>query len=124
MRSGPPRSRFTGNQSQRPQQRGQTFESRGPDVRIRGGAHQIFERYVALAREAAIGGDRIAAENLYQHAEHYFRLANAARDGNSQAVPRPAAPPDVEVDRPDPEPGETDRDARQPGWGNDRPGFI
>jgi hypothetical protein len=83
MRSGPDqRSRF------RPQPRGpqssQTFDSNGPDVRVRGTAQQMFERYVALAREAATSGNRIAAENFYQHAEHYFRIANARRDGNSQ----------------------------------------
>lgn len=60
----------------------QTFDSSGPNVKIRGNAYQVFERYVALAREAASSGDRITAENLYQHAEHYFRIMNA----NGQAV--------------------------------------
>jgi hypothetical protein len=51
-----------------------------------------------LAREAATSGDRIAAENLYQHAEHYFRLNNARRDGNQQGMPpRPTTPADVEM---------------------------
>src|ERR1700730_3066807 len=62
----------------------QTFDSNGPNVKIRGNAYQVFERYVALAREAAASGDRIAAENLYQHAEHYFRVMNANGDANSQ----------------------------------------
>lgn len=39
-----------------------------------GNAHQKYERYVALAREAALNGDRVEAENWYQHAEHYFRV--------------------------------------------------
>ena len=39
-----------------------------------GNAHQNYERYLALAREAMSNGDRIEAENFYQHAEHYFRV--------------------------------------------------
>src|SRR3546814_3862717 len=50
--------------------RHQTFDSNGPNVRIRGNAHQVHEKYLALARDAASAGDRIAAENYYQHAEH------------------------------------------------------
>jgi Domain of unknown function (DUF4167) len=105
MRSGPDqrsRSRFNSNRQFRPQPRvpqsNQTFDSNGPDVRVRGTARQIFERYVALAREAATSGDRIAAENFYQHAEHYFRISNAGREGNSQQASRPTTPADVETD--------------------------
>lgn len=61
----------------RPPHRSQTFDSNGPNVKIRGNAYQVFERYLALAREAQSSGDRIAAENFYQHAEHYFRVMNA-----------------------------------------------
>ncbi|HXC27994.1 MAG TPA: DUF4167 domain-containing protein [Stellaceae bacterium] len=61
----------------RPPHRSQTFDSNGPSVKIRGNAYQVFERYLALAREAQSSGDRIAAENFYQHAEHYFRVMNA-----------------------------------------------
>jgi len=57
--------------------RQQNYDSNGPGVKIRGNAYQVFERYIALAREAASSGDRITAENLYQHAEHYFRIMNA-----------------------------------------------
>ena len=71
----------------------QTFESNGPSVKIRGTAYQVFERYVALAREAATSGDRIAAESFYQHAEHYFRVRNA--DGSPHNVPRPQGSPDL-----------------------------
>src|ERR671934_2872195 len=73
----------------------QTFDSNGPNVKIRGNAYQVFERYVALAREAAASGDRIAAENLYQHAEHYFRVMNAAHEGQQHRAMRPAATADV-----------------------------
>jgi len=77
--------------------RAQTFESNGPSVKIRGNAYQIFERYVALAREAAASGDRIAAENFYQHAEHYFRIMNSYGDGGQHAPPRPTTPVDLEA---------------------------
>jgi hypothetical protein len=77
--------------------RQQTFDSNGPNVKIRGNAYQVFERYVALAREAQTGGDRIAAENLYQHAEHYFRIVNAQGEGQGNAPPRPMTPADMEM---------------------------
>ena len=104
MRPGPnkrSRGRNNGNNPHhnRPRMphRIQTFDSNGPNVKIRGNAYQVFERYVALAREAAASGDRIAAENLYQHAEHYFRVMNANGETNVHGVPRPTTPADVEM---------------------------
>lgn len=58
----------------RPPSRNQIFDSSGPDVRVRGNAHQVFDKYQALAREAAASGDRIAAEAYWQYADHYFRM--------------------------------------------------
>src|SRR5215470_7232150 len=89
----------------RPPHRVQVFESSGPSVKIRGNAYQVFERYIALAREAASSGDRIAAENLYQHAEHYFRVMNADGNGqgNQMVPPRPMTPADTEMTQPEPE---------------------
>ena len=78
--------------------RSQTLDSNGPNVKIRGSSHQIFERYVALAREASISGDRVAAENLYQHAEHYFRVMNAARGGHQHHTTHPIAPANPETE--------------------------
>ncbi|HEU5096111.1 MAG TPA: DUF4167 domain-containing protein, partial [Reyranella sp.] len=49
-------------------------DSSGPDVRVRGNAHQVFDKYQALAREAAASGDRIMAEAYWQYADHYFRM--------------------------------------------------
>ena len=49
-------------------------------MRIRGNAYQVLEKYLAMARDATAAGDRIAAENFYQHAEHYFRIVNANGD--------------------------------------------
>ncbi len=105
MRPGPnkrSRGRNNGNNQHhnRPRMphRVQTFDSNGPNIKIRGNAYQVFERYVALAREAAASGDRIAAENFYQHAEHYFRVMNANGDANSQGgAPRPTTPADLEL---------------------------
>jgi hypothetical protein len=81
MRPGPnlKRQRGRNNGRNRPHMpvRAQTFDSNGPDVRIRGNAYQVLEKYLALARDAQAAGDRIAAENFYQHAEHYYRLINA-----------------------------------------------
>lgn len=103
MRPGPnkrSRGRNNGNNPHhnRPRlpHRSQTFDSNGPNVKIRGNAYQVFERYLSLAREAAAGGDRIAAENLYQHAEHYFRVMNANAENNPHA-PRPTTPADLEM---------------------------
>jgi hypothetical protein len=87
----------------------QTFDSNGPNVKIRGNAYQVFERYVALAREAQAGGDRIAAENLYQHAEHYFRIMNAQGEGQGHGAPRPMTPADLEMSG-DGEPREGDEE--------------
>lgn len=58
--------------------RNQVFDSNGPSGRIRGNAFQIYEKYQNLARDAAVSGDRILAENLYQHAEHYYRIHQSA----------------------------------------------
>ena len=59
------------------QQKMQVFDSNGPDVRIRGTAHQVTEKYLALAKDAASSGDRTLAENYLQHAEHYQRIINS-----------------------------------------------
>jgi len=63
------------------QPRSGNYDSSGPEGRIRGNAHQVYERYVGLARDALSAGDRIAAETYFQHAEHYFRIMNARNDG-------------------------------------------
>ena len=55
------------------------YESNGPDVKIRGSAQQIAEKYAALARDAMSSGDRVMAENYLQHAEHYNRIIAAAQ---------------------------------------------
>ncbi len=70
--------------------RAQTYDSNGPGGRIRGNATQVYEKYVALARDAMAAGDRVLAEGLNQHAEHYFRIINDSTDPEPL---RPPAPP-------------------------------
>jgi len=56
------------------------FESNGPDnVKIRGNAQHVFEKYQQLARDATAAGDRVLGENYLQHAEHYFRVLRAVQ---------------------------------------------
>ena len=63
------------------------YESNGPDVKIRGTASHVADKYVQLARDAQASGDPVAAENYFQHAEHYFRLIAAAQEQFRQANP-------------------------------------
>jgi hypothetical protein len=56
-----------------------SYDSRGPDVRIRGTALHVAERYLQLARDANTASNPVAAENYLQHAEHYFRLIAATQ---------------------------------------------
>ena len=96
-----PHGRHNGNNNpyrNRPQMphRSQTLDSNGPNLKIRGSSHQIFERYIALAQEASSSGDRVAAENLYQHAEHYFRVMKTANESHLHHSTRPTAPADLQ----------------------------
>jgi hypothetical protein len=63
------------------------YESNGPEVKIRGTASHIAEKYVQLARDAMASGDPVTAENYHQHAEHYFRLIAAAQEQLRQQNP-------------------------------------
>ncbi len=87
MRNGQKRMRGRGGhrKSQNPLTR--VYESNGPDVKIRGTANHIAEKYIQLARDAQSSGDPVAAENYYQHAEHYFRLIAAAQEQFRQQNP-------------------------------------
>ena len=86
-------------QQRRGNPRVQSFDSNGPDVRIRGNAFQINEKYLALARDAAAAGDRVLAESYYQHAEHYQRFINETstpedhHNHNRQSQPQPQHQP-------------------------------
>jgi hypothetical protein len=68
-----------------PMNRNHVFDSNGPDVRVRGTAQQLFEKYLQLGRDATSGGDRVMAESYFQHAEHYFRILNAMNQAAQQS---------------------------------------
>jgi len=61
-----------------------SFDSNGPEVKIRGSATQVYEKYLQLARDANSSGDRVMAENYLQHAEHYFRIMAAQQQQQQQ----------------------------------------
>src|ERR1700755_942560 len=94
------------------------FESNGPDIKIRGTASHVAEKYVQLARDARSSGDPVAAENYYQHAEHYFRLIAAAQEQFRQNQPQPR--PENEM------PAEEHEDEDSENFSNfgQEPGFV
>ena len=99
------------------------FESNGPDIKIRGTASHVAEKYVQLARDARSSGDPVAAENYYQHAEHYFRLIAAAQEQFRQNQPQPRA--DTEM-QPTPEDGDDEGESfshfgQEPGFAPQQP---
>src|ERR1700712_4227895 len=75
-----------------PLNRNHVFDSNGPDMRVRGTAQQLFEKYLQLGRDATSSGDRVMAEGYFQHAEHYFRILNAMAQASqqNQGVQQPA----------------------------------
>ncbi|WP_408015429.1 DUF4167 domain-containing protein [Sabulicella rubraurantiaca] len=77
-----------GNNGNQPLNRNHVFDSSGPDVRLRGTAQQLFEKYLQLGRDATSGGDRVAAEGYFQHAEHYFRILGAMNAAQAQQQER------------------------------------
>lgn len=93
------RGRNRGNGKRYTSVRNQTFESNGPDGKIRGTAQQVLDRYLALGRDAYSAGDPITAESFYQHAEHYFRMLHAAEaheaERNAERVARFEQPEEV-----------------------------
>lgn len=54
------------------------------DAKARHNASQTHERYLALARDALAGGDRVAAENYFQHADHYYRVVAGKNERRQQ----------------------------------------
>jgi len=81
------RGRGGGRKTSNPLQR--SYESNGPDVKIRGNALHVAEKYVQLARDASSSGDRVAEQSYLQHAEHYYRIVTAAQ----AQMPQPQPPP-------------------------------
>lgn len=113
MRNGQnKRMRGRNRKSQNPLTR--VYESNGPDVKIRGTATHVADKYVQLARDCQANGDPVAAENYYQHAEHYYRLIAVAQEQFRQANPyyRPENEPRDDGDEGD------DEGAEQTATGN------
>src|SRR6201996_7202574 len=117
------RNRNNNNNNNNNNRRGQNpmtrvFESNGPDIKIRGTASHVAEKYVQLARDARSSGDPVAAENYYQHAEHYFRLIAAAQEQLRQNQPQPRVDNDMSSSSDD---GEDEADYSNFGQ---EPGFV
>jgi hypothetical protein len=94
------------------------YESNGPDVKIRGTASHIADKYIQLARDAQASGDPVGAENYFQHAEHYFRLIAAAQEQFRQANPYYRPEQDAREDVSD---DTEDEAAEQPGAAAEQP---
>jgi hypothetical protein len=89
MRQGQNNKRSRGRGGRKPQNSSnRAYDSNGPDVKIRGTATHVCEKYQQLARDAISAGDRVTAENYYQHAEHYYRLLMASQT-LTDGQPRP-----------------------------------
>jgi len=85
MRSSKPRPRSKNNRNNNNRSvanvMNRVFDSSGPEGKVRGTPQQIIEKYQQLTRDSQLSGDRVAAENFQQHAEHYMRLqAEAQRE--------------------------------------------
>jgi len=84
---------FRNQQNGIPLNRNHVFDSSGPEMRVRGTAQQLYEKYQQLARDASGGGDRVLGEAYYQHAEHYFRIINAINQAQGQGQGQPGGQP-------------------------------
>jgi len=76
---------FRNQQNGIPLNRNHVFDSSGPEMRVRGTAQQLYDKYQQMARDAFSNGDRVTGESYYQHAEHYFRIISAINQ--AQGVP-------------------------------------
>lgn len=82
MRQGQKNNRMRGRGRKPSNPLTRSYDSNGPDVKIRGTANHIAEKYQSLARDALASGDIVMAENYYQHAEHYLRIIASAQSAN------------------------------------------
>jgi hypothetical protein len=80
---------FRNQQNGIPLNRNHVFDSSGPEMRVRGTAQQLYEKYQQLARDASSNGDRVTGEAYYQHAEHYFRIISAINQAQGQPNGQP-----------------------------------
>lgn len=96
-----------------------SYESNGPDVKVRGTAQHVAEKYLQLARDAQSSGDTVAAESYFQHAEHYYRILLAAQEQMAQQFGHSFPPNRAFVEDADDgdEEGEEEAQPFQPGTG-------
>ena len=92
MRQGPHKNRSR-SRGRRPtggggNQSGRVYESNGPDVKVRGTAQTVADKYMQLARDAHSAGDTVMAEGYFQHAEHYLRIVAASQPLPQQNTPQ------------------------------------
>jgi len=92
------RGRSRGNGKRHSSPRNQTFDSNGPEGKVRGTPQQILDKYLSLARDAASAGEHIAAEGFYQFAEHYFRILNADQQHRQRMAEAQQQAEDTEED--------------------------
>lgn len=92
MRPGQQNKRMRGRSRRGPSPLSRSYESNGPDVKIRGTAAHIAEKYAQLGRDATVSGDPVLAESYFQHAEHYFRIIAAAQAQFQQQNPNEPQP--------------------------------
>lgn len=81
------RGRGNGGGNKGPNPLTRSYEFNGPDVKIRGTAQHIAEKYLQLGRDAQATGDYVAAENYFQHGEHYLRIIASAQEQQRLANP-------------------------------------
>lgn len=103
MRQGQHKNRSRGRGRRQGSPVNRVFESNGPDVKVRGNAQHVAEKYLQLARDAQSSGDSVMAENYYQHAEHYLRIVAAAQsfaqqNGPPGGIRRPFGSEDMDDD--------------------------
>lgn len=86
MRPGQSNKRSRGRGRKGPSPLSRSYESNGPDVKIRGTAQHVADKYINLARDAQSSGDTVLSEAYFQHAEHYYRIVAAAQLQMNQPV--------------------------------------
>ena len=84
----PNNKRARGRTNRRSPNPNRSYESNGPDGKIRGNANQVYDKYSQLARDASASGDLVAAEGYWQHAEHYYRIMMSMQQNRPQQQPQ------------------------------------
>lgn len=94
------RNRSGGGRKPNQPSRNHVYDSNGPDVKVRGNAFQVYEKYMALARDAMTASEYVKAEGYYQHGEHYLRIHNIQNPPQPKKVEEAPADDPAESDQP------------------------